>query len=543
MPAAGLLLAWAASAPDAVAARSRLAYLVYDPADLGAFAQRGANAAERLPGRTDEPHLLGPERFAAALDGPPPEPSPRFFLEYPPPALALFRLEAWAVGLTGLPPAAADAFHTDVAHHLPRTDAEREVWGRLRAATRLHVALMAAALVALLRVLRPGPAAWLLVLPGAMYFSLLRYDVLPALATAVAFGCADRKRWGWAGVWLAVGVGLKLYPVLFLPVLLRLAAAGVSRDRKGAAAGGRSDAPSSPAAAPLRSRLTPDWLRFAAGFTTTLALLAAASVAAVGVEGSLAPLRVQLGRALEDGWGLYGRLLPTALAYSSAGRLGLLAAVVLACCWTRPADLDAARRRCGLVLLAFTQLAVFWSPQWLVWFLPLAVPLAAKERRTAWAVLAVDATGYLSFPVLWHLVWGHLPAEWRPPVTETLIALRSLAWAWLGWRFLRGGPRLPAAGFRVEALREAVTPPRGLKWRDVSRSGPPLMRGTTALQPVTVTFEPLPDGGLEDVPQAREPRQAVAVYAWDGAGWRPTGKLVFNLSAEELVQRLGERPA
>ncbi len=533
VPAIGLLLAWAATAPDALAARSRLAYLAYDPADLGAFAQRGANAATRLPGRTAEPRLLGPGRFAEALDGPPPDLSPRFFLEYPLPALALFRLEAWAVGLTGLPAAAADAFHTDVAHHLPRTDTEREAWGRLRNVSRLHITLMAAALVALILVLRPGPAAWLLVLPGAVYFSLFRYDVLPALATAVAFRCVDRKRWGWAGVWLAVGVGLKLYPVLFLPVLLRLAGFRFVPRRAS-----EEEYPRSRVGVRTKSG------RLTAGFIVTLALLAASSVAAVGVEGAFAPLRVQLGREPElDGWTLYGRLLPTALADSSAGRLGLLAAVVLACCWTRPADPDAARRRCGLILLAFTQLAVFWSPQWLVWFLPLAVPLAARERRTAWAVAAVDVTGYLSFPVLFHLVWGNLPAEWRPPVVEGMIGLRTLAWGWLGWRLLRGGPRLPSAGFRVEELQEAVTPPRGLKWQGVSPAGPPLMHGTTALQPVTVSFEPLPDGGLEDVPQAREPRQAVAVYAWDGDGWRPTGKLVFNLSAADVVQRLGERPA
>ena len=58
-----------------------------------------------------------------------------------------------------------------------------------------------------------------------------------------------------------------------------------------------------------------------------------------------------------------------------------------------------------------------------------------------------------------------------------------------------------------------------------------------ALVPVLVRFEPVPGGGLEDVPQAREPRPAVAVFAPRDGRWVPTGKLVFNLSVEELGER------
>ena len=508
VPAVWLLAALAAVQPGRLVGRSYVTYLVYDPADLGAFTVRAANAhAGRPPGRLDEPSpLYDPDRFAAKLVGPQPPLADRFYLEYPPPALGLFWLEAAVVGPAALPPAAADAEHTDVARHRPRTPAEREAWGRLGAAARVHLVLMAAALVALGVVLRGGPGLWLIALPGAGYFSLLRCDVLPALATAVAFRCVGRGRCGWAGAWLAVAVGLKLYPVLFLPVLVRLV---------GWKAG----------------------LRLVAGFAVTLALIVAASVLAVGVEGAVTPIRLQLNRVPELGnWVLYGRLLPESLAYSSAGRLGLLAAVVLACVVTRPADLPAALRRCGLVLLAFTQLAVFWSPQWLVWFLPLTVPLTALDRRTGWAAAAVDAANYLSFPVLFHLVWNELPVPVRQPTAEVLIAVRTLAWVWLGWRLLVGGR--VRGGFDLPAVRAAVTPPRGLAWADIAAAGEPRVSAGRALVPVTVRFEPTPDGGLEDVPQAREPRQAVAVFVPRGGRWVPTGKLAFNLTAEELAGRL-----
>jgi hypothetical protein len=192
-------------------------------------------------------------------------------------------------------------------------------------------------------------------------------------------------------------------------------------------------------------------------------------------------------------------------------------------------------------MLVFTHLAVFWSPQWLVWFLPLTVPLAGRDRRTGWAAAAVDLTNYLSFPVLFHVGWVKLPGG-RETAAEVLIGVRTLAWAWLGWRLLRGErrPRLPAAGFRTEELADAVVPPRGLRWLGASRHGAPVLQGRLALQPVLVWFEPVPGGGLEDVPQAREPRPAVAVFAWDGRRWSPTGKLAFNLTAEQLARQLGE---
>ena len=53
-------------------------------------------------------------------------------------------------------------------------------------------------------------------------------------------------------------------------------------------------------------------------------------------------------------------------------------------------------RRCALVLVVFAVLAVFWSPQWILWFLPLTVPLATRYPVKA-AVVTLDAVNYLSF--------------------------------------------------------------------------------------------------------------------------------------------------
>jgi hypothetical protein len=46
-----------------------------------------------------------------------------------------------------------------------------------------------------------------------------RYDLFPALLTALALLCVVRGRPSWAGLWLGLGVAAKLYPVVLLPIV------------------------------------------------------------------------------------------------------------------------------------------------------------------------------------------------------------------------------------------------------------------------------------------------------------------------------------
>ncbi|MDD5368862.1 MAG: glycosyltransferase family 87 protein [Anaerolineaceae bacterium] len=56
-------------------------------------------------------------------------------------------------------------------------------------------------------------------LSAAGVFAFMRYDLLPAGLTLAAVILAERKRWGWAYVALAVGVLTKAYPLAIWPVL------------------------------------------------------------------------------------------------------------------------------------------------------------------------------------------------------------------------------------------------------------------------------------------------------------------------------------
>jgi hypothetical protein len=406
IPVAWCVAVFAVVRPDGLKIREELApagWLGYDQTDLAALALRGANAhMGRLPGRRDEPGVDAgwkAEDLAADLDGPPAAYSERFYLEYPTPTLLLFRLpyslNPDARGLV-VPAVVADRFQYSVGQFVPRNDGERRVWGCLRFAVRFHVVLMAAALVALMCVLaRGGGPVWLAALPAAVYFSLNRFDVLPALATALAFAGLGRNRPGWAGGWMAVGAILKVYPVLFVPVVLRHL--GV---RKGT--------------------------RFLLGFGVPVVVAFGLSIALLDWEATAGPIRVQLARGLESSLSLYGRLLPESLARDGTARLGILAAVIAAATITRPANLVGVLRRCALILIVFVNLAVFWSPQWVVWFVPLLVPLAANRKWLIVPAVGLDVVNYLGFPVMSRIVGPHLREH-------GLAATADAVWVWLVW--------------------------------------------------------------------------------------------------------------
>jgi hypothetical protein len=59
--------------------------------------------------------------------------------------------------------------------------------------------------------------------PFIRYFYLQRYDVFPALITLAIIWCFSSRRHFLTGVLIAIGTGVKLYPILFAPILFFLA--------------------------------------------------------------------------------------------------------------------------------------------------------------------------------------------------------------------------------------------------------------------------------------------------------------------------------
>ena len=137
--------------------------------------------------------------------------------------------------------------------------------------------------------------------------------------------------------------------------------------------------------------------------------------------------------------------LPILSRHAKNARLAILAATGLGLVVTRPQSLNGVLRRCAILLVVFISLAVFWSPQWVIWLLPLVIPLAARARWLIPACTAIDLLNYFQFPVLFWIVWSHLPKSTCEDIAELVIYIRAGLWfalaAGLLWNEFR--PRSP----------------------------------------------------------------------------------------------------
>ena len=138
-----------------------------------------------------------------------------------------------------------------------------------------------------------------------------------------------------------------------------------------------------------------------------------------------------------------------------------------------------------------------------------------------------------------------------------LLLFAFLVMAWLAWAILR--PSLFRR--RVErALRQFVKnrdalendcfqaagssgKPRGLVWKQCAfQQGVLLARDRAngelvGLVGVTIGFEAVEGGGMEDVEAVGNLRAATAVFTHNGRHWTTQGRAVFNLEPREVLTR------
>jgi hypothetical protein len=139
------------------------------------------------------------------------------------------------------------------------------------------------------------------------------------------------------------------------------------------------------------------------------------------------------------------------------------------------------------------------------------------------------------------------------------VAAAGLIAAAAGWWLWRLG-----RGVQVERARElfrlqherfehllldaaaATGKPRGLRWAGCEITGDAVLardaaaRRIVALVPVVVRFEPEEDSDMADVPAAREPRPATAVFTFVKGHWHTDGRVVFNHTPEQAAAAFGK---
>jgi hypothetical protein len=140
------------------------------------------------------------------------------------------------------------------------------------------------------------------------------------------------------------------------------------------------------------------------------------------------------------------------------------------------------------------------------------------------------------------------------------LAIAIFLCVWLGWSKLR--PKLLARRVRHverEFARDRKTleskffeaashsgKPRGLAWKQCAFQDRILFGRDRAngeivgLVGVTIGFEAVAGGGMEDVEAVGNLRAATAVFVHNGRQWTTQGKAIFNLEPPEVLERYRE---
>jgi uncharacterized membrane protein len=276
-----------------------------------------------------------------------------------------------------------------------------------------------------------------------------RYDLFPALLTALALLSLLRGRPIWAGIWLGLGIAAKLYPIVLLPIFgayylasrNRLALARLAMGCVGAMA-----VTLLPFALTAPEQLL-SFLRYHQLRGLQLESLPAGVIVLAHVIG-LTPARLDFNYGALH---LVSPLAAAALAWLPIALLGVFG-VVLACCAARFREEQLAGgvtnetlvAYCAAALLAFIVTNKVFSPQYIIWLLPFAALLRARQAAT---LLAICGLTIALFP----FDYDHLLAMQIWPVL--LLNLRNLlALALLIWLLIDHAPsaRLQASGYRLQ---------------------------------------------------------------------------------------------
>jgi uncharacterized membrane protein len=265
-----------------------------------------------------------------------------------------------------------------------------------------------------------------------------RYDLFPALLTALALLCVLRNQPAWAGIWLGLGVAAKLYPIVLLPIFGAYYLA--ARDRRALvwlALG--SSAAIAICALPFLFGAPGQLLSFLSYHELRGLQVESLPAGAIVLAHVLGMTAVRL----DFNYGALHLVSPLATAVLRWLPIAFIAlyGVVLVCCLAR---FNKERATQGLItseslvayiaagLLAFIATNKVFSPQYIIWLLPFAPLLRPRHAGT---LLAICAITIFLFP----FDYDHLLAMQMLPVL--LLNLRNLlVVALLIWLILDRAP-------------------------------------------------------------------------------------------------------
>lgn len=232
-----------------------------------------------------------------------------------------------------------------------------------------------------LKLSRPWDALMIAASPAIMTAGLINWDALVVALTSLALLAWSRKRPGWTGLWLGLGIAAKLYPVLLLVPLAVLC---------------------------LR---TSRWRDFFVTVGTTLGAWVAVNlpIYLLAPQGwiNFWTFNVDRGGDLGSVWYVLS-LAGVELQRVSLWVATLMVAGTLAICLLLLLSKRRARLSQGVFLIValFLMLNKVYSPQYVLWLLPLLV--LARPRWREWIVFSVAELLYFV------AIWAHLDGVLYP---------------------------------------------------------------------------------------------------------------------------------
>ncbi len=260
----------------------------------------------------------------------------------------------------------------------------------------------------------------LYMLVGGWTTAVARFDLIPAALTLFAIICAERKRWNWAFVCLALATFLKFYSVaLLVPFFLAL-----QQERQGKWYAWRRWQPLAVFGGVCLLIIGISLFLSVAGTLTPLAFFNSRPVQIESLSASILWVFSLLGKTSLTYVRTFGSInVLSALSSNILFRMILALIASIAYTWWLQwrGHLDLAMT-CLLTLLIIIVTNKVFSPQYLIWVIPLAAYIGQGDRRWLFFWTAAGLLTSWTYPYIYAMVSNALLLPYNPlfyPVTAT----------------------------------------------------------------------------------------------------------------------------
>lgn len=294
------------------------------------------------------------------------------------------------------------------SRNAPRAGVGRELYFHTFSLVMIGLAYLSFVMVSLMRDTRKWMAL-LLFLPGPLYFTLYRFDVLPSFICLLAIFLIRKRYYSFAAILLGIATLTKWYAILLLPPLVIYI---WTIERR----------------IPLISLLA---------YTVTCILIVMPTIISGGIDALFGPYQYHALRGIETASlpGYLSVFIDDLLPVKVLINLFLILAIApsAASLFFKIDSYEMFENWALLVIGSFILFSRIFSPQWIVWILPLLI-LRAESFFDFILIVAYGILVYVGFPIAYDLKSSFLPMINLLSLTPLFILLVRCALR-IKWEF------------------------------------------------------------------------------------------------------------